>query len=116
LEKIQQPAQVERLLEAFAMRSGLLPERAYRVRDPVAFPEKLRQLLTQAGEHVSLCFSLGSYSWLFTGMVSVALSEERNAPVLWVNAYSGEGALIEVGAFTVDHDGKWHRCGEFVRL
>lgn len=116
LEKIQEPAQVERLLEAFAMRSGLLPEKAYRVRDPVAFPEKIKRLLAQASEHASLCFLLGSQSWLFTGMVSVALSQERNAPVLWVNAYSGEGALIEVGAFTVDQDGKWHRYGEFVRL
>jgi hypothetical protein len=115
LEKIQQPAQLERLLEAFAKRSGLLPGRAYRLRDPAAFPEKLRRLLTEAGEHVSLCFSHGSQSWLFTGMVSVALSRERNAAVLWVNAYSGDGVLIEVGAWTVDH-GEWHRCGEYVPI
>ncbi len=63
-----------------------------------------------------MCFSDGSQPWLFSGMVSAALSRERNAPVLWVNAYSGEGVLIEVGAWTVDHDGKWHRCGEYVSI
>jgi hypothetical protein len=114
LEKMQQPAQVERLLEGFAMRSGLLPESAHRIRDPAAFPGKLRRLLTEAGEHVSLCFAHGSQSWLLTGMVSVALSRECNTPALWVNAYSGDGVLIEVGAWTVDHDGKRHRCGEYV--
>jgi hypothetical protein len=62
LEQIQQLAQVERPLEAFATRSGLLPERAYRVRDPEASPEKLRRMLTQAGEHVWPCFSHGSQS------------------------------------------------------
>lgn len=113
---MQQPAQVERLLEAFATRSGLLPQRAHRIRDPAAFPEKLRRLLTEASEHVVLCFSHGSQSWLFTGMVSVALSQERNAPVLWVNVYISEGALIEVGAWTVDHDGKWPQCGEYLPI
>jgi hypothetical protein len=49
-------------------------------------------------------------------MVSVALSQERNTLVLWVNAYSGEGALIEVGAWTVGSDGTWHRCGEYAPL
>jgi hypothetical protein len=46
-------------------------------------------------------------------MVSVALSQERNAPVLWVNLYNQDGALIEVGPWTVDCDGKWLRCGGY---
>jgi len=112
LEKIQQRAQVERLLETFATRSGLLPEGAYRIRDPEALSEELQQMLNQARAHAWVCFRYGLYSWLFTGVVSMALSHERGAPVLQVNSYSEEGTLIDVGAWTVEHDGKWQRCGD----
>jgi hypothetical protein len=66
--------------------------------------------LTQVLAEVWVCFSDGSQAWLLTGMVSVALSRLRNAPVLWVNGYSTDGALIEVGAWAVDPGGKWRRC------
>lgn len=49
-------------------------------------------------------------------MVSRALSQERNAPVLWVNGYNELGALIEVGAWSVDQDGTWCRCGDYVAV
>ena len=112
MEKIQQRAQVERLLESFATRSGFLPEGAHRIRDPEALPEELQWVLNQVGAHVWMCFRHGSHSWLFTDVVSLALSNERNAPVLQVNSYSEEGTLIDVGAWTVEHDGKWQRCGD----
>ena len=103
LEKIQQPAQVERLLEAFATRSGLLPEGAYRIRDPLALPDGLRRALTYVVTRVWVCFSQGSRYWLFAGAVSPALSRLRNAPVLHVNSYCEDGAmLIDVRAWTVE--------------
>jgi len=116
LDKIQEPLQVERLLQAFATRSGLLPKRAYRVRDPTALPELMRWLLAQVFAHVWLCFSDESQAWLFTGMVSEGLSRLRNSPVLWVNVYGTNGALVEVGAWAVDGDGQWRRCGNHVDL
>jgi hypothetical protein len=76
----------------------------------------LQRLITQAVEHAWPCFSQDSRFSLFTGMVSGALSQERNAPVLWVNGYSEQGALIEVGAWTVDDDGKWCRCDDYVPM
>lgn len=112
MEKIQQHTQVERLLETFATRSGLLPEGAYRIRDPKALPEELQQVLHQVRAHAWVSFCHGSRAWLFTGVVSLALSHERNAPVLQVNSYSEEGALVDVGAWTVEHDGMWRRCGD----
>jgi hypothetical protein len=66
--------------------------------------------LTQILAEVWVCFSDGSRAWLLTGMVSVALSRLHNAPVLWLNGYGTDGALIEIGAWTVDPDGKWRRC------
>lgn len=112
LDKIQQRAQVERLLESFATRSGLLPDTAYRIRDPETLRDELRQVLAQARAHVWVCFSNGSQSWLFTGMVWPALSLVLNAPVLLVNSYSEQGTLIDIGAWTVDPDGKWRRCAD----
>ncbi len=116
LQKIQQPAQVDRLLEAFATRSGLLPPGAYRVRDRQALPETLRQHVTEDVEHVWMAFAHGATFWLFRGRLSVALSRERNAPVLWITGYGDNGVLIEAGAWTVDHDGKWQRCGDYVPM
>ena len=110
LDKIQEPFQLERLLDAFARRSGFIPEGAYRVRDPEALPEALRGLLTRVLTEVWVCFSDGSRAWLLTGMVCVALSRLRNAPVLWLNGYNTDGALIEIGPWALDPDGKWRRC------
>jgi len=106
LEKIQQPALLERLLEAFATRSGLLPEGAYRIRDPQALPDGLQRALTYVVARVWVCFSQGSRYWLFAGAVSPALSRLRNAPVLHVNCYCEHGALVtEVRAWTVELEG-----------
>jgi hypothetical protein len=115
LDKLQQPAQVERLLEAFATRSGLLPEGACRIRDPQALPDGLRRALTYVVAHAWVCFSQGSRYWLFAGAVSPALSRLRNAPVLHVNSYSEDGALLtDVRAWTVELEGAgaWRRVGD----
>lgn len=112
LDKIRQPAQVERLLETFATRSGLLPEGAYRIRDPQALPAELQRILTHGKAHTWACFAQGSQAWLFIGVLFRALSRQRAAPVLRVRYYSLEGGLMDVGAWTVEHDGKWRRCGD----
>jgi hypothetical protein len=59
---------------------------------------------------VQVYFSDASRAWVLTGMVSVALSRLRNAPVLWVNGYDQDGALMEVGAWALDTQGNWRRC------
>ena len=112
LEKIQRPAQVERLLETFATRSGLLPEGAYRIRDPQALPAELQRILIHGKARAWVCFSQGPRAWLFTAVLARALSRRRNAPVLRVRHYSLEGRLMDVGAWTVEQDGKWRRCGD----
>ena len=115
LDKIQQPAQVERLLEAFASRSGLLPDGAYRIRDPEALPDGLRRALTYVSARVWVCFSQSSRYWLFAGTVSPALSRLRNAPVLHVDTYCEDGAmLVHVRAWTVELHGAggWRRVGD----
>jgi len=109
LDKIQEPARVERLLAAFARRSDLVPARAHRVRDPKTLPEELQVVVSRAVAHVWICYSRGSRYWLFTGVVSRALSQLHEAPVLEVNCYSDDGRLVNVGAWTVRQDGKWRR-------
>jgi hypothetical protein len=112
LDKIQQPLQVERLLEAFATRSGLLPEGAYRIRDPEALPDGLRRALSYVIAEIWVCFSNGSRYWLFAGTVSAALSRLRNAPVLHVNSYCEGGGLIDVRAWTVEVRNGWRCVGD----
>ena len=109
LDKIRQPMQVERLLEAMATRSRLMPTEAYRIRDPETLPPKLRQVLAQASRHVWVCFAHGSRIWLFTGGALMALSQQLDAPVLQVSCYNEEGLLTDTGAWTTGHEGKWHR-------
>ena len=116
LEVIGQFSQVEKLLDAFAVRSGLMPEGAYRTQDPGALPENLRRLWSQSMAHVSVCFAHGARSWVFTGAVCASLSRERNTPVLWVNAYNHEGILIDAGAWALERDGTWRRCGDHVDI
>ncbi len=114
LRKIQQPSQVERLLEAYVTRGSFLPEGAYQIRDPEALPSKLRQILTQAtgkGE-VWACWSYGVRTWLFTGEMSLPLSRERGTPVLHVNLYAEDGELKEAGTWMAAPAGKWQRCGD----
>ena len=116
LEKSRQSFEVEKLLEAFATCSGLMPEGVHRVEDLRAFPEGLRRLLTRSFAHVWVGFSHGSRSWVFTGMVSPSLSRERGGPVLWINAYAGDGTLIEAGAWALGPQGSWRRCGDHVDI
>ena len=108
LDEIQQPAQVERLLEAFARGSGLLTGGARRVREQKALPKELQRIVRRAVAHAWVAFSSGSRCWLFTGVVSVALSQLRQAPVLRVNSYTEDGAPMETGAWSLQPDGKWH--------
>ena len=100
MDKIQQPAQVERLLETFATRSGLLPEGAYRIGDPQALPAELKRILTHGKAQAWVCFAQGSQAWLFTGVLAPALSRQRSAPVLRVRYYSLEGGLMDLTAVT----------------
>jgi len=109
LDDIQQPARVERLLEAFARDSGLLPSGARRIRKQKALPEQLQKIVRRAIAHVWVAFSKGSRYWLITGAVSVALSQLRQAPVLHANSYTEDGALIDAGPWSLQRDARWCR-------
>jgi hypothetical protein len=114
LRRLQQPSQVERLLEAYVTRGNFLPEGAYRVRDPEALPAKLRRILIRAtgqGE-VWTCWTYGVRFWLFTGNMSLPLSRERGTPVLRVSLYDDEGELKEAGTWMAAPGGKWQRCAD----
>ena len=112
LRKLLQPSYIERLLEACATRSGLMPEGAYQLRDPDSLPPELRRVLNQitGTGQVWTCWAYATQMWLFTGEVSLPLSRERRAPVLRVSLYSEDGGLKESGAWMTNPDGHWHRC------
>jgi hypothetical protein len=114
LRKMQQPSKVERLLEAFILRSNVLPNEFYQIRDPGSVPQVLQPILSQATDKgkVWSCWATGSDTWLFTCEMSLPLSRERGAPVLHVSLHDGEGALRDSDTWTTDPLGKWCRAGE----
>jgi hypothetical protein len=114
LKKLLQPSQVERLLEAFATRSGLLPDGAYQLRDPDSLPRELKRVLTQitGTGQVWTCWACGARMWLFTGEISLDLSRERRAPVLRANVYGEDGDLKDTGTWMTNREGTWNRCAD----
>jgi len=113
-KRLQQPSQIERLLETFIARSSFLPADAYQIRDPDALPATLQRLaLTASLEgRVWSGWASGLRVWLFTCEMPLATSRERGATVLQVKRYSEDGELQEAGSWTADRDGKWHRCAD----
>ena len=113
LRGIQQPSKVEKLLEAFALQSNLLPKDGYRVVDPGTLPAQLQRVVARESDkgRIWWCWANPLDTWLFTCEMSLPLSRERAAPVLQVDRYDEGGELKESGSWMVDAGGKWHRCG-----
>ena len=114
LRKIQQPSQMERLLEAFAARANIVPPEAYQIRDSTALPLALERVVAE-GERdgrVWACWAHGSRLWLVSGEMSLARSRERGAPVLDIRIYGEDGELKDAGTWLPDHAGKWQRCAD----
>ena len=95
------------------MRGRLVPDGAYRIRDPASVPKELQKVASIAsspGRNWS-CWAQGFRHWLFIGEMSLSLSRERGAPVMLVDIYDEEG-LKESSSWAPDRDGAWERCPE----
>jgi hypothetical protein len=114
LRRIQEPSRVERLLEAYISRAGIVPDNAYQIRNRKELPRGLQLLLVRAIEEgqVWSCWADPAEVWLFTCHMSLAQSRERGAPVLLVHLYGADAELIDSGAFRYDPLGSWSRCGD----
>jgi hypothetical protein len=114
LRTIQQPAHLERLLDAYITRSDAVAKDAYQIRDPNSVVPLLRHIIEQASDEgrVWACWEYGAQQWLFTAEMSLALSRERGTPILSVNHYNDHGELIESGNWLLDPAGIWRRCTE----
>jgi hypothetical protein len=115
LRKIQQPSQVERLLETYISRSTVLPQGSYQIRDPASVPAGLQRILSHATEQgkVWSCWKISSSdTWLFTCEMSMPLSRKRGTPVLQVWLYNKDGSLKDSDMWTTDPEGTWQRSGE----
>ena len=95
LRKIQQPSQVERLLETFVARGNLLPKDCYQIPDSRALSPQLQRILAREVQkgHVWSCWGYGLRIWLFIADMSLELSRERGAPVLQLNVCDDAGEL-----------------------
>jgi hypothetical protein len=111
LRRIQEPSRVERLLEAYVSRAGIVPVDAYQIRNRSELPRALEVLLLRAIEEgqVWSCWADAARIWLFTCHMSLAMSRERGAPVLLVQLYGEHAELQDSGAFRFDPQGRWSR-------
>jgi hypothetical protein len=114
LRNLQQPAQIEVLLEALVQRADLLPKDAYRIRDPRALLSQLQMIVARAASEgrIWACWATAHHMWLFTCEMSLHLSRERGMPVLLVDRYGENGELEDTGPWVADAAGKWQRCGD----
>ena len=110
--KIQEPSQVERLLQAFVSRGNLLPKDCYQIRAPRALSPQLQRVVARATQkgHVWACWADSYHTWLFTCEMSLPLSRERGVPVLQVDQHDEHGELKDSGTWMVDPEGAWRRC------
>jgi len=113
LLKIQQPARLERLLEALVTRGSLVPKGCYQIRAARALSPQLQRIATRAtqSKRVWGCWADSHHAWLFTCELSVGQSRERGAPVLEVDLFDESGEHKDTGTWEVDEEGKWRRCG-----
>jgi hypothetical protein len=112
LRALQQPVHAERLLEALATRTNIIPKNSFRICDPDALPVTLQRVMFNAAQEgcIWVCWARGSHSWLFTCETRDPTSPERPAVVLRVKVYGEDGDLMEAGDWTLAADGKWDRC------
>ena len=89
MSALRQPAQLERLLEAFVSRAQQLQAGSYQIRDPRALPSCLRRLIAQTEKdgRVWTCWAYGARIALFIAEMEFSLSRERGMPVLTVARY-----------------------------
>ena len=113
LRKIQEPSQLERLLESYVSRGDLIAKDAFQIRATRALSPQLQRVVARATQkgRVWACWADSHHTWLFTCEMSPPLSRERGAPVLQVEVYDEAGELKESGTWVSDQEGKWLRCG-----
>jgi hypothetical protein len=111
LRAIQEPSRVERLLVAFALRSGIMSSDAYMLRDQRAVPAVLQGVIFQAmrADRAWCAWKDDSRISLLTCEMLLEQSRERGSPVLHVQLYGEDGELKDNACWGVDPEGKWRR-------
>lgn len=113
----EQPSRVERLLVAFALRSGIVSPDAHMVRDQRLMPAVLQGVIFRATrkDHAWCAWKDRSRTWLLTCEMLLDPSRERGSPALNVDLYGEDGELEDSAAWAIDNDGKWCRTGSHGR-
>ena len=111
LRAIQQPSRVERLLVAFALRSGIVDPDGYLLRDQRAVPAALQGVIFQAMrmDRAWCAWKDNSRVWLLTCEMLLEQSRQRGSPVLNVQLYAEDGELKDDASWLVDPEGEWRR-------
>jgi hypothetical protein len=111
LRAIQQPSRIERLLVAFALRSGIVNPDGHMLRDQRAVPAVLQSVIFQAmrRDRAWCAWRYNSRIWLLTCEMLLERSREHGSPVLDVQLYDESGELKDSAWWLVDREGEWRR-------
>jgi hypothetical protein len=111
LRAIQQPSRIERLLVAFALRSGIVNPDGHMLRDQRAVPAVLQSVIFQAMrmDRAWCAWKYNSRIWLLTCEMLLERSREHGSPVLDVQLYDESGELKDNAWWLVDGEGAWRR-------
>jgi hypothetical protein len=113
LRTIQQPSQVEALLESFVWSVDILPDGARKLLDRSELPGPLQRLAVNLKKKDKIWGAWTDdrqHVWFFAAEMSLALSRERGRPVLQVDAFGEDGKLSESACWVAVRDGEWRRC------
>lgn len=107
----EQPSRVERLLVAFALRSGIVSPDAHMVRDQRLMPAVLQGIIFRAmrNDRAWCACKDNSRIRLLTCEMLLDPSRERRSPVLNVHLYGEGGDLKDCASWAVNDEGRWRR-------
>jgi hypothetical protein len=112
LRAIKHPSRVAVLLRELVHTFNVLPKDAYEVCDGAKLPPALRRF-TRCAAHLNAswaCWMDGAgNAWFFFAEMPLELSRERGVPVLQLDRYGDDGAIVETGRWMRSSDGIWRR-------
>jgi hypothetical protein len=112
LRTIQEPSQMEALLESFVCSVDLLPDGARKLLGRNELSSVLQRVAIHARKNDKAwgAWTDNHRTWLFVAEMSLALSRERGRPVLQIDEYGEDGELKDSACWLCVRDGEWKRC------
>ncbi len=113
LRAIKHPSRLAVLLRELVQTLNVLPKNADEVCDTATLPPALRRFVRCAA-HLDASWAIrwvddAGHAWFYFAEMPLELSREHGKPVLQIDRYDEDGAILETSKWLEGHDGKWSR-------